>query len=99
MRNVRPLQQKIVVRRDEPQTTTPSGLLLPETSQEPCDQGRVIAVGKGPPIEGGAYAMIALSPGDRVLFQKKVGYELEPFDPDLKDHVILHEDNILGVIS
>jgi chaperonin GroES len=94
--NLRPLQDRIIVKRVEEETMTAGGLYIPETAKEKPQQGEVVAVGKGKRAENGTVHPIDLKVGDKVLFGKYAGSEVKL---DGNDFLIMREDDILGVIE
>lgn len=94
--NLRPLQDRIIVKRVEEETKTAGGLFIPETAKEKPQQGEVVAVGKGKRGEDGKVFPVDLKVGDKVLFGKYAGSEVKL---DGNDYLIMREDDILGVIE
>lgn len=93
--NVRPLQDRILVRRVEEQEKTKGGLIIPDSAKERPLAGNVIAVGTGK-REDGKVIPLDIKAGDRVLFGKYSGTEIKV---EGVEHVILREDEVLGVIE
>jgi chaperonin GroES len=93
--NVRPLQDRILVRRVEEQEKTKGGLIIPDSAKERPLAGNVIAVGAGK-REDGKVIPLDIKAGDRVLFGKYSGTEIKV---EGVEHVILREDEVLGVIE
>ena len=94
--NLRPLQDRIIVKRVEEETMTAGGLYIPETAKEKPQQGEVVAVGNGKRGEDGKVFPIDLQVGDKVLFGKYAGSEVKL---EGNDFLIMREDDILGVIE
>lgn len=95
--NIRPLHDKIIVRRDEAETKTASGIFLPETSKDKPKTGVVESVGDGVlNHETGERVPLTVKPGDRVIFTSYAGTELKLGDDEL---LIMSEDEILAVID
>ena len=95
--NVRPLGDKILVKRAEAQTKTASGIYLPETAKDKPKEGKIIAVGSGHlNKETGKYIPFTVKKGDRVIFNSYAGTEVKINDEEL---IIMTEDDILGVIE
>ena len=94
--NLRPLQDRIIVKRVEEETMTAGGLYIPETAKEKPQQGEVVAIGKGKRAENGTVFPIDLKVGDKVLFGKYAGSEVKL---EGNDFLIMREDDILGVIE
>ncbi len=94
--NIRPLQDRLVVRRLEEETTTAGGIIIPDTAKEKPLQGEVIAVGAGKRLDDGTVSPPDVKKGDRVLFGKYSGTEVQV---NGENHLILREDEVLGVIE
>ena len=92
----RPLHDRVVVRRIDAQEKTKGGIIIPDTAQEKPQEGEIIAVGPGGRDEAGKLIPIDLKTGDRVLFGKYSGTEVKL---DGEEHLILREDDILGVLE
>jgi len=90
-----PLGDKIVVKRLESEQTTPGGIMLPDTAQERPQQGRVLSVGDGRLMSNGSRLEHQVSEGDRVLFGRYAGTEVEV---DGQDLLIMNEDEILAIV-
>ncbi|HHI75553.1 MAG TPA: co-chaperone GroES [Gammaproteobacteria bacterium] len=94
--NIRPLHDRVVIRRKEEETTTPGGIVLPETAAEKPIQGEVIAVGNGKLLENGEVRPLDVKVGDTVLFGKYAGTEVKLGDEEV---LVMREEDILGVIE
>ena len=94
--NIRPLHDRVVVRRLEEERTTAGGIVIPDTATEKPIQGEVIAVGKGKLLDNGEQRPLDVKVGDRVLFGKYSGTEVKL---DGKDFLVMREDDIMGVIE
>ena len=94
--NIRPLYDRIVVKRIEEQETTRNGIVIPDSAKEKPQEGEVIAVGHGKRLEDGKLADLDVKVGDRILFGKYSGSEstLEGVE-----FLIMREDDVLGVLS
>jgi chaperonin GroES len=92
---VKPLGDRILVKRVEPEEKVKSGIIIPDTAKEKPMEGKVIAVGPGR-VEEGKRIALEVKAGDRVLFGKYAGTEIKIEDVE---HVILREDEILGIIK
>lgn len=92
---VRPLQDRVLLRRIEPEARTAGGIIIPGTAQDKPAEGEVLAVGPGVRDPSGARHALDVKPGDRVLFGKWSGSEIKV---DGEDLVIMKESDILGVI-
>ena len=94
--NIRPLHDRVVVRRREEERTSPGGIVIPDTAAEKPIQGEVIAVGKGKILENGEVRPLDLKVGDRVLFGKYAGSEVKVSGEEV---VVMREDDIMAVIE
>jgi chaperonin GroES len=93
---IRPLQDRVIVKRVEEEEKTKGGIIIPDTAKEKPMEGKVIAVGKGKVLEDGKIHPLDVKAGDRVLFGKYAGTEVKI---DGEEHLIMREDDILGVIE
>ncbi len=93
---IRPLQDRVIVKRIEEEEKTKGGIIIPDTAKEKPMEGKVIAVGKGKVLEDGKVHPLDIKAGDRVLFGKYAGTEVKI---DGEEHLIMREDDILGVIE
>ena len=93
---IRPLADRIVVRRMAQETQTKSGLFIPDTAKEKPSEAEVIAVGPGRALKDGKVLPLDVKAGDKVLFGKYAGTEVKI---DGVEHVLLREDDILGVFA
>jgi chaperonin GroES len=94
--NLRPLQDRIIVKRLEEETVTAGGIFIPETAKEKPQKGEVIAVGKGKKTEDGKVLPVDVKKGDKVLFGKYAGTEIKI---DGEEYLIMREDDILGIME
>lgn len=94
--NLRPLQDRIIVKRLEEENVTAGGIYIPDTAKEKPQRGEVVAVGKGKVTEDGKVLPMDVKAGDKVLFGKYAGTEIKI---DGQDYLIMREDDILGVIE
>lgn len=94
--NIKPLGDKILVKRVEAQTKTASGLYLPESAKEKPQQAKVIAVGTGKVLDNGERAPFQVKKGDTVLLSKWGGTEIKHDGDEL---IMLSEDEVLAVVS
>ena len=94
--NVRPLYDRVLVKRNEEPVKSKGGLFLPETAKEKPIEGTVLAVGDGKLSDDGSLSPLQVKPGDRVVFGKYSGTEIKV---DGEDRLILREDDILGVLE
>lgn len=93
---IRPLQDRIIIKRVEEEEKTKGGIIIPDSAKEKPMEGKVIAVGKGKILENGKIQPLDVKVGDRVLFGKYAGTEVKI---DGVEHLIMREDDILGVIE
>ena len=93
---IRPLQDRVIVKRVEEEEKTKGGIIIPDTAKEKPMEGKVIAVGKGKLLEDGKIHPLDVKAGDRILFAKYGGTEVKI---DGEEHLIMREDDILGVIE
>ena len=93
---VQPLHDRILLKRVETKEQKKGGIIIPDTAKEKPMEGKVIAVGSGRLEKDGSRAKLEVKVGDRVLFGKYAGQEIKIDD---KEHVILKEDEVLGVIQ
>ncbi|HPX61214.1 MAG TPA: co-chaperone GroES [Deltaproteobacteria bacterium] len=94
--NLRPLQDRILVKRVEEETKTAGGLYIPETAKEKPQRGEIVAAGKGKKTEDGKVLPLDVKVGDKVLFGKYAGTEIKV---DGEDFLIMREDDILAVVE
>ena len=94
--NIRPLQDRVVIRRREEERTSAGGIVLPDSATEKPVQGEVVAVGNGKVLDSGESRPLDVKVGDRVLFGKYSGTEVKVGDEDL---LVMREDDIMGVIE
>jgi chaperonin GroES len=93
---IRPLQDRILVKRVEAEEKTASGIIIPDNAKEKPMEGEVIAIGNGRILENGERTNLDVKVGDRVLFSKYAGSEVKV---NGQEHLILREEDILGVID
>ncbi|AFL72714.1 co-chaperone GroES [Thiocystis violascens] len=94
--NIRPLHDRVVVRRMEEERTTAGGIVIPDSATEKPIQGEVIAVGNGKILESGEVRPLDVKVGDRVLFGKYSGTEVKL---DGTDFLVMREEDIMGVVE
>ena len=94
--NIRPLQDRVIVRRMEEETTSPGGIVIPDSAAEKPSRGEVVAVGNGLVLDNGEIRPLDLKVGDKVLFGKYSGTEVKV---DGEDLLVMKEDDIMGVIE
>ena len=93
---IRPLQDRIIVKRVEEEAKSKGGIIIPDTAKEKPQEGKVIAVGKGKVSEDGTLRPIDVHKGDRVLFTKYSGAEIQV---EGDEHLIIREDDVLAVLE
>jgi chaperonin GroES len=93
---VRPLHDRVVVRRIEEQETAKGGIIIPDTAKDKSQEGKVVAVGNGKVLENGSKVALDLKVGDTILFGKYSGIEIKI---DGEDVVILREEEVLAVMA
>ena len=93
---IRPLQDRVIVKRLQEEEKTKGGIIIPDSAKEKPAEGKVIAVGKGKIGEDGKLQPLDVKPGDRILFSKYAGTEVKV---DGEETLIMREDDILGVIE
>jgi chaperonin GroES len=93
---IRPLQDRIIVKRVQEEEKTKGGIIIPDTAKEKPIEGKVIAVGNGKVQEDGKVRPLDVKAGDRILFSKYAGTDIKI---DGEEHLIMREEDILGVIE
>ena len=93
---VRPLHDRVLIKRVEEQETVRGGIIIPDSAKEKPQEGEVVAVGSGKRLEDGKVIPLEVKEGDRVLFGKYSGTEIKV---EGIDYLILREDEILGILS
>ena len=94
--NIRPLHDRVIVKRLEEETTTPGGIVLPGSAAEKPSQGKVLAVGSGKLLDNGTVRALEVKVGDKVLFGKYSGNEVKV---DGEDLIVMREEDIMGVLG
>jgi chaperonin GroES len=94
--NIRPLYDRIVVKRIEEQETTRNGILIPDSAKEKPQEGEVLAVGHGKRLENGKLLALEVKAGDRILFGKYSGSETKL---DGAEYIMMREDDVLGILD
>jgi chaperonin GroES len=94
--NIRPLYDRIVVKRIEQQEQKVGGLFIPDSAKEKPQEGEVVAVGKGKRLEDGKVIPLDVQVGDRILFGKYSGSDIK-LDQD--EYLIMREDEVLGILD
>ena len=94
--NMKPLYDRILVKRIEEDETTKGGLIIPDTAKEKPVRGEVVAAGSGKRLKDGSNRPLDVKAGDKILFEKWAGSEVKL---DGIDHLLLREDEVLGIIQ
>lgn len=94
--SIRPLHDRVLVRRADEERTSAGGIVIPDTAAEKPMQGEVVAVGNGRVLETGELRPLEIKVGDRILFGKYSGTEVKY---DGADYLVLREDDVMGVIA
>jgi chaperonin GroES len=94
--NIRPLHDRVIVKRLEAERKTASGIVIPDSAGEKPDQGEVVAVGNGKILDDGKVRPMAVQAGDRVLFGKYAGQTVKVEGDEL---LVMREEDIMGVIE
>jgi len=93
---IRPLQDRLLVKRVEEEEKTSGGIIIPDTAKEKPQEGKVVAVGPGKAGDDGKIVPLDVKKGDRVLFSKYAGTEV---NIEGVEHLIIREDDVLGVLE
>jgi len=93
---IRPLQDRVIVKRVDEEEKSSGGIIIPDTAKEKPQEGKVVAVGKGKVNEDGKVHPLDVKSGDKILFGKYAGTEIKI---EGEEHLILREDDILGVVE
>jgi chaperonin GroES len=96
MNKIRPLQDRVLIRRLKEEEKTAGGIIIPDTAKEKPLEGEVVAVGKGKVLKNGTLRKLDVKIGDRVLFSKYTGSEVKV---DVAEHLVIREDDILAVVG
>ncbi len=91
---IRPLQDRILVKRVEEEAKTSGGIIIPDSAKEKPQEGLVVAVGPGKTLESGEIAELGVKAGDRILFSKYAGTDV---NVDGDEHIIIREDDVLAI--
>ena len=94
--NIRPLHDRVIVKRMEEERTSPGGIVIPDSATEKPVKGEVMAVGNGKLLENGDLRPLDLKAGDKVLFGKYSGTEVKV---DGEDLLVMREDDVMAVIE
>lgn len=93
---IRPLQDRVIVKRIEEEDKSKGGIIIPDTAKEKPQEGKIVAVGKGKVNDDGKVTPLDVKVNDRVLFGKYSGTEI---NIDGEEHLIMREEDILGIIE
>ena len=93
---IRPLHDRVVVRRLESETTTAGGIVIPDSAKEKPIQGEIVAVGNGKILENGEVRALDVKVGDKVLFGKYSGTDVKIGDEEM---LVMREEDIMGVVE
>jgi chaperonin GroES len=94
--NIRPLNDRILVKRVEEVQKTAGGIIIPDTAKEKPQEGKVVSVGPGKMDDHGNRIALEVKEGDRILFSKYAGTEIKI---DGEEHIFMREDDILGILN
>jgi len=94
--NIRPLYDRIVVKRIEEQESTCNGIVIPDSAKEKPQEGEVMAIGRGKRLDDGQIVALDVKAGDRILFGKYSGNEIKL---DGAEYIIMREDDVLAVLD
>ena len=92
---IRPLHDRVLIKRIEEQETVKGGIIIPDSAKEKSQEGEVVAVGTGKTLENGSVTPLEVKAGDRILFGKYSGTEIKV---EAQDYLILREDEIIGIL-
>lgn len=93
---IRPLHDRVLIKRIEEQETVKGGIIIPDTAKEKSQEGEVVAIGTGKTLENGSVTPLEVKQGDRILFGKYSGTEIKV---EAQDYLILREDEIIGILT
>ena len=93
---IRPLHDRILVKRLDSEEKTAGGIIIPDTAQEKPQEGKIVAVGKGRILDGGEVQELAVKKGDKILFSK---YSVTEINLEGEEHLIVREDDVLAVLE
>lgn len=93
---VRPLADRILVKREDPAETVKGGIIIPDTAKEKPQEGKVVAAGPGRTDDNGKRVKLEVKKGDRILMGKYAGTEVKI---DGEEHIIMREDDVLAIIE
>jgi chaperonin GroES len=93
---VKPLHDRVIVKRVEEEETTKGGIIIPDTAKEKPAEGKIVAVGNGKVLEDGKRLPLEVKEGDRILFGKYAGTEIKI---EGEEHLIMREDDIIAIVE
>lgn len=93
---IRPLHDRVIVKRVEEEEKTKGGIIIPDTAKEKPVEGKVIAVGNGKLLDNGTLQPLEIKKGDKVLFGKYAGTEI---NIDGEEHLIMREDDVIAIVE
>jgi chaperonin GroES len=93
---IRPLHDRVIVKRVEEERTSAGGIVIPDSAKEKPSQGEVIAVGNGKVLDNGEVRALDVKVGDKVLFGKYAGNEVKV---EGEDYIVMREEDIMGVVE
>ena len=93
---IRPLHDRVIVKRLEEERTSPGGIVIPDSAAEKPSQGKVVAIGKGKILENGSVRALDVKVGDKILFGKYSGTEVKV---DGEDLLVMREEDIMAIIE
>ncbi len=93
---IRPLQDRILVKRVDEEETSTGGIIIPDSAKEKPQEGQVVAVGPGKTLDSGEIATPGVNAGDRILFSKYAGTDV---NVDGDEHIIIREDDVLAIFE
>ena len=94
--NIKPLHDRVIVKRKEAETQTASGIIIPDTAKEKPQEGEIVAVGNGKRKEDGSLIPMEVKVGDQILFGKYSGNEIKI---EGEEYVMMKEEDIMGIIQ
>ena len=93
---IRPLHDRVIVKRIEEEEMTKGGIIIPDTAKEKPSEGKVVAVGKGKLLDNGKLQALEVKKGDKILFGKYAGTDVKI---DGEEHLIMREDDIIAIVE
>ena len=93
---IRPLHDRVIVKRVDEEETTKGGIIIPDSAKEKPSEGKITAVGKGKLLDNGEMLALEVKKGDKVLFGKYAGTEIKV---DGEEHLIMREDDIIAIVE